>query len=87
MRLWLSRLLLTFALVGLTAASSGCARAPVTAEPAQGAQAEQQPGGSSVPVIAIVAIGAIVLLVLVASAADSEPFLDYSDICGTSDCS
>jgi hypothetical protein len=74
-------------LIALTA--SACARQPAPEAPPQevAAAEETRPGSKPSPVV-LIAVGALILVAIaVASAADSEPFLDYSDICGTPDCS
>jgi hypothetical protein len=72
----------------LALAVPACARTPVTdSETAGSLEAREAQGGSAPSPLVLVAVGALVLVLLAVASADSDPFLDYSEICGTPDCS
>jgi hypothetical protein len=76
--------------VALALASAACARTgttPAVSEDAVAQGAQSRANGAEMPAWGWVLLGAGVVLVLALATADSDPFLDYSGICGTPDCS
>jgi hypothetical protein len=78
--------LVTACAVGL--APAGCATVETAEMPEDDrAAAEDADGGFSPNPAVVAGIAAVVLIALVAAgSSSSDPFLDYSDICGTPDC-
>jgi hypothetical protein len=78
--------LVTACAVGLSPA--GCATVETAEMPEEDrAAAEDADGGFSPNPAVVAGIAAVVLIALVAAgSSSSDPFLDYSDICGTPDC-
>jgi hypothetical protein len=78
--------LVTACAVGL--APAGCATVETAELPDEDLGATAEDAGGFAPNPAVVAgIAAVVLIALVAAgSSSSDPFLDYSDICGTPEC-
>jgi hypothetical protein len=49
-------------------------------------EADDPPGGSVPNAAIIAAVVALVVIGIAIASAESDPYLDYSDICGTPDC-